>query len=73
MEYFEQVKNNQTYSIIIAKHAHGKVWNCIFVYIFKFLKREIHHYFVNLFKVSGCSIEEISIGLLANFFDSLSN
>ena len=71
MEYFEQVmKNNQTYSIIIAKHAHGKVWNCIFIYIFKFLKSEIHHYFVNLFKVSGRSIEEISIGLLAYFFDS---
>ena len=70
MEYFEQVKNNQTYSIIIAKHAHGKVWNCFFIYIFKFLKSEIHHYFVNLFKVSGRSIEEISIGLLAYFFDS---
>ena len=49
-----------------------------FIYIFKFLKSEIHHYFVNLFKVSGRSIEEISIGLLAYFldsffFDSLSN
>ena len=70
MEYFEQVKNNQTYSIIIAKHAHGKVWNCFFIYIFKFLKIEIHHYFVNLFKVSGRSIKEISMGLLAYFFDS---
>ena len=70
MEYFDQVKNNQTYCIIIAKHAHGKVWNCFFFYISKFLKSEIHHYFVNLFKVSGRSIEEISIGLLAYFFDS---
>ena len=68
MEYFDQVKNNPTYSIIIAKHAHGKVWNC-FLSIF-FLKSEIHHYFVNLFKVSRRSIEEISIGLLAYFFDS---
>ena len=39
------------------------------IYIFTFLKSEIHHYFVNLFKVSGRSIE-ISIGLLAYFFDS---
>ena len=78
MEYFDQVKNNQTYSIIIAKHAHGKVWNCFFIHILKFLKSEIYYYFVNLFKVSGRSIEEISIGLLAYFsdgffFDSLSN
>ena len=71
MEYFDQVKNNPTYSIItIAKHAHGKVWNCFFIYIFTFLKSEIPHYFVNLFKFSGRSIEEISIGLLAYFFDS---
>ena len=53
MKYFNQVKNNPTYSIVIT-----------------FLKSEIHHYFVNLFKVSGRSIEEISIGLLAYFFDS---
>ena len=70
MEYFDQVKYNQTYSIITAKHGRGKVWNCFFAYIFKFLNSEIHHYFVNLFKVSGRSIEEISIGLLACFFDS---
>ena len=70
MEYFDQVKNNPTYSIIIAKHAHGKVWNCFFIYILIFLKSEIHHYLVNLFKVSGRSIEEISIGVLAYFFDS---
>ena len=73
MGYFDQVKNNQKHSIIIAKHAHGKARKCFFIYIFKFLKSEIHHYFVNLFKVSGRSIEEISIGLLAYFFDSLSN
>ena len=41
-----------------------------FIYIFKFFNSEIHHYFVNLFKFSGRSIEEISIGLLAYFFDS---
>ena len=70
MEYFDQVKYNQTYSIITAKHGHGQVWNCFFIYIFKFLNSEIHHYFVNLFKVSGRSIEEISIGRLAYFFDS---
>ena len=40
------------------------------IYIFKFLKSEIHHYFVKLFKVSGRSMEEISISLLAYFFDS---
>ena len=40
------------------------------IYIFKFLKSKIHHYFVSLFKVSGRSIEEISVGLLAYFFDS---
>ena len=28
------------------------------IYIFTFLKSEIHHYFVNLFKASGRSIEE---------------
>ena len=70
MEYFDQVNDNQTYSIITAKHGHGKVWNCFFIYIFKFLNGEIRHYFVNLFKVSGRSIEEILIGLLAYFFDS---
>ena len=70
MEYFDQVKNDPTYSINIAKHAHGKVLNCFFIYIFTFLKSEIHHYFVNLFKVSGRSIEEISFGLLAYFLDS---
>ena len=71
MEYFDQVKNNPTYSIIIAKHDHGKVWNCFFfIYIRTFLKGEIQHYLVNLFKVSGRSIEEISIGVLAYFFDS---
>ena len=42
----------------------------IVFYLYLFLKSEIHHYFVNLFKVSGWSIEEISIGLLAYFFDS---
>ena len=72
MEYFDQVKNNSTYSIIIiAEHAHGIIWNCFFfIYIFTFLKSEIHHYFVNLFKVSGRSIEEISIGLLTYCFNS---
>ena len=42
----------------------------VFIYILTFLKSEIHHYLVNLFKVSGRSIEEISIGVLAYFFDS---
>ena len=42
----------------------------IVFYLYFFLKSEIHHYFANLFKVSGRSIEEISIGLLAYFFDS---
>ena len=41
-----------------------------FIYILTFFKSEIHHYSVNLFKVSGRSIEEISIGVLAYFFDS---
>ena len=70
MEYFDQVKNNPTYSIIIAKYAHDKVWNCFFIYILTFLKSEIHHYLVNLFKVFRRPIEEISIGVLAYFFDS---
>ena len=38
MEYFDQVKSNPTYSIIIAKHAHGKVWNC-FLSIFLHFSR----------------------------------
>ena len=38
MEYFDQVKNDPTYSIIIAKHAHGKVWNC-FLSIFLHFSR----------------------------------
>ena len=62
-----KVKNNAIYSIIIAKHTHGKVWNCFHLF---FYRREIHYYFMNFFKVSGRSIEEILIGLLAHFFDS---
>lgn len=42
----------------------------VFIYIFAFLKSEIHHDFLNFFKVSGWSIEEILIGLLAYFFDN---
>ena len=59
-----------------SKRANGKVWNCFFIYIFTFLKSKIHHYFVNFFKVSGRSVEEMLIDVLAyffdNFFDSLS-
>ena len=40
------------------------------VFIYFFYRREIHYYFVNFFQVSGRSIEEILIGLLAHFFDS---
>ena len=50
MEYFDEVKNNPTYSIIIAKHAHGKVWNCFLFIFFTVLKSEIHHYLVNSLK-----------------------
>ena len=41
-----------------------------FIYIFTFLKSEIHHYFVNFFKVSGRSVEEMLIDELAYFFDN---
>ena len=41
-----------------------------FIYILTFLKSEIDHYLVNLFKVFRRPIEEISIGVLAYFFDS---
>ena len=47
MEQFDKMKNNLTYSVIIA---HGK--GLIFFVIF--YKREIN--FVNFFKVSGRSI-----------------
>ena len=50
MEQFDKMKNNLTYSVIIAYHAHGK--GLIFFVIF--YKREIN--FVNFFKVSGRSI-----------------
>ena len=56
-------KIEQTYSDIIAKHANGRVWNFFSKFII-FLKREIIHYFVNFFKVSGRSIEEILISTL---------
>ena len=53
------------------------MFEIVFIYVFRSLKSEIHHYFVNFFKVSGRSIEEILIGLMAYFFDiffdSLSN
>ena len=67
MEYFDEVKNNAIYSIFFAKHTHGKVWDCFHLF---FLQEKIHYYFVNFFQVSGRSIEEILIGLLAHFFDS---
>ena len=41
MEHFDRAKNNPTYSIIIAKHAHGKGWN----FFLFFYKGEIRHYF----------------------------
>ena len=31
MEYFDEVKNNPTYSAIVVKHAYGKVWNFFLV------------------------------------------
>ena len=44
VERFDEVKSNATCSVIIAKHAHGKVWH--FFLLFAFLNREIRHYFV---------------------------
>ena len=60
-------KLEQTYSDIIAKHVNGKVWNFFSKFII-FLKREIIHYFVNFFKVSGRSIEESLISTLPYIF-----
>ena len=54
-EHFDKVENKPKYSVIIAKHAHGKGLHFLLI----FCKREIYHYFVNFFKVSGRSIEEI--------------
>ena len=63
-------KIDQTYSAIVAKNANGKVWN-FFPKFAIFLKREIIHYFVNFFKVSGRSIEESLISTLPYIFDIL--
>ena len=60
-------KIEQTYSDIIPKHANGRVWN-FFSKSIIFLKREIIHYFVNFFKVSGRSIEESLISTLPYIF-----
>ena len=48
MEQFDKMKNNPTHSVIIAKHAPCKGLN----FFLTFYKKEIHHYFVNFFKVS---------------------
>ena len=63
-------KIDQTYSTIVAKHAYGKVCNFFSKFII-FLKRDIIHYFVNFFKVSGRSIEESLISTLPYIFDIL--
>ena len=63
MDYFDEMKNRSTYSAIIAKYAYGKVWK-LFSKFIAFLKRGIIHYFVNFFKVSGRSIEEVLISTL---------
>ena len=55
MEQLDKMKNNPTCSVIIAKHDPSKVY----IFFLIFYKRELHHYFVNFFKVSGRSIEEI--------------
>ena len=54
-EHFDEEENKPKYSVIITKHAHGKDLNFFLICY----KREIHHYFLNFFKVSGRSIEEI--------------
>ena len=46
-EHFDEVENKENkpkYSVIIAKHAHGKGLN----FFLLFYKRETYHYFVNL-------------------------
>ena len=63
MDYFDEMKNRSTYSAIIAKHAYGKVWN-FFLNLLHFSRNFIIHDFVNFFKVSGRSIEEILISTL---------
>ena len=75
MDYFHKVKNNPKYPAIIAKHTYCKtyLWQSLklFSTFITFLKREIIHYFVIIFKVSGRSIEEILISILPYIFYSL--